>query len=428
MEKKDRQILGIMLAYSLEIFITSLFAGSIHDNLHGFMSLLTHPAQLTIDYFKLGTVGGTFLNAGLVGLFCTAVFALSGAALNGVSLMAFFLTVGFSFFGMNLLNIWPCILGTWIFAKVTKTKLGCQVNIAMFSTSLSPFVSEVLWRYPVFDNFPMSFIFKLLLSIAVGAVAGFLMPILCQYSPNLHRGYSLYNAAAVAGFLGIMLFSFMYRAVGVEIPVNTDIGDSHAIIVNGFAIVSSLFAILAGIIMNGGKITSYMEILKSTGYKCDFIQKYNVPCTLIHIGIFGLFVTAWYNMTGAAMTGPTAGAIICLLAVVSCGAHMLNVLPIMIGYALASSFGAFELNTQSIIVGFCFSVALCPISGRFGILSGIAAGMVHAGIVTTVATFHGGMCLYNGGFTCGITAILIVPVLEFFFIPQDRLTFFPHRK
>lgn len=425
MTDKNRSILGIMLAYSAASLLAALLAGPPAQSLRGLWAIMTAPAQLTCDYFKLGTVGGAFLNAGLVGFGCAAVFAASGAQLSGASLMAFFLTIGFSFFGMNLLNIWPCMLGTWLYTRAAREPFAAQVNVAVFSTALSPFVSEILFRYPAFAG---QIVPRVLLGVAMGALAGFLMPILCRHSPNLHKGYTLYNAAAVAGFIGILFASAMYRAVGVEIPSNTDIGGSHPLAVNAFALLTSLAALGAGFVLNGRSARGFSALLRSTGHRCDFTTSAGVPLTLMHIGVFGLFVTAYYNLTGAPMTGPTMGSIVCLLAIAPCGAHALNVLPIMLGYALASLFGSFTLGTQAIVVGLCFAGALCPVSGRFGAAAGVLAGAMHACMVTSVVTFHSGLCLYNGGFTCGITAILLVPVLEAFFEPRDTPGLLPKRK
>lgn len=422
---RNRSVLGVMLAYSAAALLSSLLTGPLEQSLQGLFAIATSPAQLTIDYFKLGTVGGAFLNAGLTGLSCTLVFAASGAQLSGVCLMAFFLTFGFGFFGMNMLNIWPCILGTWLYTRAMRERFADQVHIAVFSASLAPFVSEAFFRYPAFAGMP---ILRAALGIGLGILAGFLMPILCRHSPNLHKGYTLYNAAAVAGFIGIVLSSVMYRAAGVDIPVNTDIGEGAPLAAGAFAILTSLAALAAGFALNGRSAAGYKALLRSTGHRCDFIASAGLPLTLMHIGAFGLFVTAYYHLTGAAMTGPTLGCIICLLAIAPCGAHALNMLPIMLGYALASLFCSFTLSTQAIIVGLCFAGALCPISGRFGALAGILAGALHACMVTSVVTFHCGLCLYNGGFTCGITAIVLVPVLETFFEPSDTPRLLPVRR
>ena len=423
--RNNRSILAIMLAYSAAALAAVPLCGPLSASLRGFAAILTAPAQLTIDYFLLGTTGGTFLNVGLVGLGTTAVFAASGAALGSTSLMAFFLTIGFSFFGMNLLNIWPCILGTWLYTRAAREPFAAQVNIAVFSTALAPFVSEALFRYPAFAGQPA---LRLVSGVGLGALAGFLMPMLCRHSPCLHKGYTLYNAAAVAGFVGILLSSFMFRAAGVEIPSNTRIGEGHRLAILGFALSTSLVALAAGFFLNGRSARGYAALLRSTGHRCDLTQSAGVPLTLMHTGAFGLFATAYYVLTGAPMTGPTLGSIVCLLAIAPCGAHALNVLPIMLGYALAARFASFTLSTQAIVVGLCFAGALCPVSGRFGALAGVLAGAMHACMVTSVVTFHCGLCLYNGGFTCGITAIVLVPVLETFFTPSDTLRLLPQWK
>ena len=158
-----KKITGIMLGYSIALLVTALLAGNLSQSFAGLWKIVSSPAQLTMDYFKLGTPGGTFLNAGLVGLACVLVFWVSKFELNGATLMAFFLTIGFSFFGMNIMNIWPCIFGTWLFTKVTKVSFASQVNVAVFSTALSPFVSEAICRYPAFDGIAGAMVLKVLL-------------------------------------------------------------------------------------------------------------------------------------------------------------------------------------------------------------------------------------------------------------------------
>ena len=412
------QVLEVMIFFTVLTFIFSFITGSFSDNIKGFADIITAPGQLTLDYFKFGTVGGAFLNVAMTGLGTVLVFAFSGAELNGVSLMAYFLTIGFSFFGMNFLNIWPCIFGTWLFTRVKRQPFAKQVNIAVFSTALAPFVSEGIFRYPT-PNFAVSVI----LGIALGTIAGFLMPILCAHSPNMHLGYTLYNAACVAGFIGIMLAAFLFRFRGVDIPDNTDIGDSYRLIVNCYALIGSGLAFVIGLVKNKGSLKELAGVFRKSGYKCDLVKDFGVPVTWMNIGLFGIFVTGYYNLVGAGMTGPTCGSIICLLAVAPCGAHIFNMIPIMLGYFIASLFGVFTLSTQAIIVGLCFAGALTPVAGSFGMIGGIGAGFLHAMMVTTVVTFHSGLCLYNGGFTCGITAIIYAPILNCFFTPSPTMRY-----
>ncbi len=419
--RHNRQMTGIMLIFVCYLLIGAFGVADTAELMEGLKIIVTSPAQLTCDYFALAGMGATFLNAALVGIACIVVLLLSGFHMNSLSLMAYFLTVGFSFFGMNILNIWPCIAGTWLFSRVDHTPFKNHVNIALFATSLSPFVSEGIFRHPAFTTWPG----KIAFGVVLGLIAGFLLPILCKHSPSLHKGYSLYNAAAVSGFIGILLLSFMYRATGFDIPTNTLIGESYFTVVPTFSAFMCLTLVCYGYFINGKSFDNFSALLTETGYQCDYIGKYGVGLTAANIGLVGLCATLYYILVGAGMIGPTMGCIICLMAVAPCGAHVINVAPIMLGYMLSSTFAAFELTTPATIVGICFAAAMAPISGRFGLPCGVIAGLLHACMVTTVVTFHQGFCLYNGGFTCAVTCIILIPVLEHFFQPHDHLRLLP---
>ena len=66
-----------------------------------------------------------------------------------------------------------------------------------------------------------------------------------------------------------------------------------------------------------------------------------------------------------------------------------------------------------------FATGLCPIVGRYGIRAGLAAGFMCASMCTATSALHGGLVLYNGGFTAGTTALILLPILEHY-IPTAR--------
>ena len=78
-----------------------------------------------------------------------------------------------------------------------------------------------------------------------------------------------------------------------------------------------------------------------------------------------------------------------------------------------------SLSTQGYINSAAFATGLCPIVGRYGIRAGIAAGFMCASLCTSTSALHGGLILYNGGFTTGITALILLPILEHY-IPKTR--------
>ncbi|MBR3693640.1 MAG: DUF1576 domain-containing protein, partial [Erysipelotrichales bacterium] len=113
------------------------------------------------------------------------------------------------------------------------------------------------------------------------------------------------------------------------------------------------------------------------------------------------------------------------------GQHPKNVWPILAGFValylfvlgLSTVTGSevpWTLSTQGYINAAAFATGLCPITGIFGRRYGIAAGVVCAIICTSTSAIHGGFVLYNGGFSAGLAALLVQPVLEFYLIRHKR--------
>ena len=89
----------------------------------GLGRLCVLPYQSANSYFDAANGGfaGTFLNVALVCAICAAVYSLPGSKPDGVSVLAFFLTAGFAFWGITVLNIWFCFAGTLIVCTKEKT-------------------------------------------------------------------------------------------------------------------------------------------------------------------------------------------------------------------------------------------------------------------------------------------------------------------
>ena len=105
------------------------------------------------------------------------------------------------------------------------------------------------------------------------------------------------------------------------------------------------------------------------------------------------------------------------------GQHPGNVWPIFLGYPLlylardvftllVAGETTWTISTQAYINSIAFATGLCPIVGRYGKRAGLAAGVLCASMCTATSAMHGGLMLYNGGFTAGITALILLPILE----------------
>ena len=416
-KQSSSTILRIVLsAFTAAFLIGALCAPDRTDMLGGLWRIITRPSLLTKDYFfvEIGSVSGAFLNVALVGAVCCLMMYLPGAVVGGGTVAAYMLTVGFSFFGINILNILPIILDTAVYSLLKRQSFAKNINFAMFSTALAPLASEMLFRYPGTEVRSVTLL-GAVLALVIGVVVGVCMPALCAHAQFFHKGYDLYNAGPAAGFLCFMIFATLYKTLGVEAPaIAATLGEGSPVLCNVFALVCFVLCIAFGLALNGG-FKGYGKLLLDPGHKVDFAAKHGIGPCVINFGVYGLFILAYYNLIGAKFTGPTFGVVWCMLAFCAAGATPLNVLPIMVGYFLGSLFGVNALNAQAIVVGLCFASGLAPVSGKYGPIAGVVAGLMHYCLVTSVPAIHGGFNLYNGGFTSGIVAFVLVPVLEHFF-------------
>ena len=442
-ENPSRIVWGILCSFTTAFFVgavaAAIYTGQMDQLIPGFLTICSRPSQFTMDYFELGTLGGAFLNTAMVALACCLMLKISNAKCNGLTVAAYWLTVGFATFGMTFTNIWPFFFGTWVYSRIKKVKFGTVANMAMFSTALAPFASELMVRYPGLEAHGFTPA-GVLGAIALGIFVGCVMPPLIAHIPTFHLGFDLYSAGPAAGFLAFLLYCILYRSPGIEVPTNTHLGEGYKAFVNCFFFLVFLLCILTGIWMDKTSLHRYTKLLKHHGHKTDFTSEFGIPVTLINMGIYGFFILLYYNLvhgfvfadgavtfTAAKFTGATMGAIMCMFAFVAQGAQPATVFPVAVGYAIASllPFGAayfglvetqnWNLCTQAILVGMCFASGLAPISGKYGFLAGAAAGALHATLVMSVPLWHGGFCLYNGGFTDGVVAFLLVPVLDRFY-------------
>ncbi|MEE1086970.1 MAG: DUF1576 domain-containing protein [Schaedlerella sp.] len=404
--------------------------------------ILVTPAPLITDYFQIGNLASAFLNAGICGLSCNLLMYGLKADCRLNSFAGYFLVVAHCFYGLNFLNMWPPILGILLFCRFFKINFKDNLAISLFATAFGPFISELLFRYHVSDAFEifetqigwLGFLYAVLFSIFLG----FAIPAMLPGALRLHKGFTLYNGGLAFGLLGILLYAFMYKTFGIQTPENYILANPIYTAHNSsylefsvifFSIVFSIFLIW-GWFTNGKTFKGYGQLIKSSGYNISFMDTFGMPRVLINIGVYGFMILAYFTIVvlftdGAGFTGATVGIVLAALSFSAKGQHPRNVLPVLLGYALLSALVSvictigglnipWTLSTQGYMNGAAFATGLCPISGYFGKRWGIAAGFLCAIMCTSTSAMHGGFMLYNGGFTAGITALILIPCLEYY--------------
>ncbi len=402
----------------------------------GLGRICTSSAQFTKSFFDstYGGLSGTFLNAALVGVICTLAYYLPGSKANALSLLAFFLTVGFGFWGLTVLNIWFGVPGVLLYCLIKKQKPGQQANAMLFTTGLAPLFTELIFRYPYipWHGFGLK---GFLLALAVGTFLGLTLPAGLAASPKVHRGFTLYSAALPMGLTAFVLRTGLYQVTGANLPETSGVGLASSFwgTANVLCLAMCVVAIGFGLAM-GGTPKGYLQLMKDSGHGVDYTVKYGVGNTALNFGVYGLMILAYYNLIGANWNAVTLGCVFSMVGCCAAGSHPRNVWPIMVGYLLVgvaakqvflgmSSFPVSEswytVNAQALVVGLCFASALCPIPGKYGWWWGVVAGALHCALVTCIPLFHGGFLLYNGGFTAALVCMFLVPVLEHFFTERN---------
>ena len=392
----------------------------------GLWQIISNPSKISTNYFAVGGYAATFLNMALVGFACLVLFVLLKATATNVSNLAFILTLGFCSWGINILNMWPSMLGVVLYCLIKREKLGANVNAMLFSTGIAPLITDLMLRYPHAEAVGFNAA-GILLALAVGIAIGFFLPAGLVNSPKVHKGFDLYSAALPVGMTAFFLQATLFKTMGVALPAAPDAATlqvASRLTTNVFCCVLFGFFVVAAFAL-GCRPRDYWKLLTDPDLVTNFSSAYGNAVYLMNVGVYGLFILAYYNLVGATFNGVTFGVIFCMLACCNSGSHPGNVWPIMLGYVVASTvFGwlsalaggtfAGAVNAQAIVVGLCYANGLSPIADKYGWRYGFLAAVMHYVLVTSVPTLHGGYCLYNGGFTAALICLILVPSLERF--------------
>ena len=392
------------------------------DMVPGLLRIIQNPTLSSTNAFSIGGYAATFLNMGLLGIICSVLYSIPGDKPNHEAVLVTLLTIGFGSWGIHILNIWPTMMGVVLYCIVKKEPFGNYTNLMMLTTGLAPFISEILVRYPYDQVVPITPA-RILLALAIGIAAGFTIPAGIKNAPTVHRGLTVYSAALPVGMAAFLMYSVLYKVMGVPVPgAVSDLHVASPVIVNTFCCILFGLCVLGALLL-GCRPRDYWKLMIDPEVVTNFSATYGNAVMLMNVGMFGFFILGYYNLIGAEFNGVTFGVIFCMLCTCNAGSHPLNVLPIMIGYGLITwlfqlvaplAHGNFTLylNAQAIIVGLCYANGLSLLSDKYGWFWGMVGAALHYCMVTTTPLVHGGMCLYNGGFTTSLVLLLLMPTLE----------------
>ena len=400
---KEIELLTVSLSMLILIFFITYVINE-HENIFiGMYKIITSPAVLVTDFIQVGGIGAAFLNAILIFSFNFFLVKSFKVRITGITIAAFFTVLGFSFFGKNILNILPFYLGGILYSIYTSTDFSEHIIPIAFSSALAPFVSSIAFYGDI--SYETSYINAIL----IGVLIGFIVVPLAKSLYDFHEGYDLYNLGFTAGILGSVIIAVL-KLYHFEITPQYLLSTEYDIPLK--VLCSSLFLslIIIGFYINDSSLSGYFSLMKDDGYKSDFVKKYGYGLTFINMGVMGFISIGFVIITGQTFNGPILAGVFTVVGFSANGKTIFNTFPILVGILLAS-LGS-KGNDFTLAISGLFGTALAPISGVFGPIAGIIAGWLHLAVVQNVGLVHGGLNLYNNGFSAGIVAGFLLPIFN----------------
>ena len=393
----------LSVIYIFFIFV-AFFIDTPKNIIYGLKNIILSPDILISDYVEIGGIGASLLNSALTSILSMILLIIIGVKPNGSTIMSLWLMTGFAFFGKNIINVWPIIIGVFLYSKYQKEQFISYSLLALLSTTLSPAISQFMF---ISD---MPFIIGLIIGYIIGILIGFLLAPIASHAIKAHNGYNLYNIGFAAGLFAT-LFMAILRAVGINFETrllwNKNSTFTFAIIL--FTV--SIYLIVIGLINNKNYKKNFPKLLKQPGrLVSDFYLLYDKTC-YINMGLLGILSTSLILLLNADLNGATTAGVFTIIGFGAFGKHIKNVVPILIGAILASIININPINSPSIILAILFSTGLAPIAGKFGFFIGIIAGFLHINMVMNVGYLHGGLNLYNNGLAAGLVAMILIPIV-----------------
>lgn len=374
----------------------------------GYKNILLSSSILTTDYIAIGTLGGALVNAASILILNLVILRLLNLRMSGLIYAALYMILGFSFFGKNILNSLPIYIGIYLYAFINKIPVKNLVISLLFSSGISPLVSYLIF------GFELAYYISIPLGIGAGIVAGLMVPAISSHTIKFHQGYNLFNVGFSLGIISLA-FNGVLRAFNLKASEISILSNDHNLFLYLFVAILALVLLIAGIILNPKSFKTIPDLYKRSGrLVSDYIRDYGVSIVMINQASLLTFEILICLIFKIELNGAIFGTILAVSGFAGAGLHLKNTSFVMLGAILMCLITKTNITSTSIIIGILFSAGVAPIAGRYGIIAGIIAGMLHIAILPLCRSFQGGYDLYNNGFCAGFVACILIAIIEAF--------------
>lgn len=445
-EVEQRTKYFVMIGFALITFAFGwYFTPSFRDILEGLKRICLHHSLANSDFMAVageGYFGAAFFNCGILILCTLATYYFTGTKVMGVHHAATGIVAAYSFYTKNIFNVWPCVIGVFLYATVMKRPWKEYSGVAWFTSVLGIIVSATAFSTPALQVGTMT---SIMWGYVFGIVAGFFTAMICRYTPKLHRGYTVFNLGFATGIIITFLFSF-YKIIGWSHDSYANplyVGGttpSYNLQIGLYLVAIFGYFILIGLLIEKRKENIMPLVLG--GFKGgDYDAQFGFGAAMVNCGCCGfvsmlyVLATGWIAAavpggTGATLgqlSGPAIAGIITVgtwgtfgvtprtYATLLCGVYFMSIIGGGItGAQLGKNFlvaGTAHAGSMGMLVVSGFVVGLCPIPGDMGFITGFVAACLHTVMAQVTGAWHGWMTSYNNGFAGGLVATFSIPLL-----------------
>ena len=397
----------VLAVFSLSLLVTGAVLSPVTEIFEGLKTIITSESTLITDYFAIAGPGAALVNSAIVTLISLGLIYFSREEPKGSSIMTIGCMAGFSLFGKNFVNIWPIIIGNWLYALYRKEHFLKYTQVGLLSTALSHLVSFLALREGASAE-------HLLFAFIGGLGIGFVMPVLSNYTYRIHNGMNLYNTGFAAGLLAMILVPIVHAFGAAPESAYYWSAQWHrqALI---YLVVLLSAMLVAAFILDRRVLKSYWNLIRSRGHvPNDYLEKFGAPAVLLNTALCGAIGLAYILLTRGTLNGATLGSIFVILGFSAFGKNPRNIVPIMAGVLIGSYLNTWPVDAPALQIAGLLCTTLAPITDYFGTVVGIFAGFLHSSVVLYAGSPLAGLNLYNNGFSAGLVATVLYPVLTAF--------------
>lgn len=361
----------------------------------GFFNIMTSSSLLITDYAYIGGIGAAFLNSFLVtSLYLMLIFRRK-INLDFSFIATIFTIAGFSFFGKNLFNTLPLILGNYLYTKLVKKSCPQTINSAIFSSAVAPVVSFIAF------GLGLPSLLGIFLGSFTGIFIGLIFPIISIHVRGIHQGLNLFNGGFAAGVLAMAIYGFL--SLFYSFPEKTTV--AYLEYQHIFKIYWLFFSLALLALM------CIFLFYRSIDSKSAYHQKSFNNC--FQVAIVSLFYSGYLVMINAPFNGFVFGSLLTVIGFCFSGITLKNLFPPFLGVLFIHLLSPGSLiNSQEVVSLVLFSIGLSPLTKQRGQVLGFFSGILLALFAPLAFQLHGGLNLYNSGFACGFVVTLCLGIQQ----------------